>query len=45
MRMIVSIASDPELLKKTWLRLPPNRPAILLASSIVGGDAVLKNVL
>ena len=43
--MAVSIASDPELLKKTWVRSLPSRPAIFAASSIVGGDAVLKKVL
>jgi hypothetical protein len=43
--MTVSIASDPELLKKTWERGPPSSDATFAASRIVLGAAVLKNVL
>ncbi len=43
--MTVSIASDPELLKKTCWRSPPSSAAIFAASITVGGAAVLKKVL
>jgi len=45
MRMTVSIASDPELLKNTWFKGAPSRCAILAASRTVLGAAPARRPL
>ncbi len=45
MRMLVSLASDPEPAKKTWFRSPGASSASLLASAMAGTWVVWKKVL